>query len=97
MKQILKLSAAPAAVLGAMAFFATATPAAAIDYCRTDVTSGMRGCGFSSLDQCQATSSGRGGTCDVNPFPDGGNSGRNAFAYQPKPGSRHGAKPVGRQ
>jgi hypothetical protein len=43
MKQILKLSAAPAAILGAAAFFATATPAAATDYCRTEVTAGTRG------------------------------------------------------
>ena len=92
MKQILKLSAAPAAVLGAMAFFATATPAAAIDYCRTDVTAGVRGCGYTSLEQCQAMSSGRGGGCDVNPFSAGGSS--NAFAYQPKAGSKSRAKPV---
>src|SRR5258706_4452542 len=60
-KQILKISAAPAGVLCALAFFSTATPAAAapVDYCRTD-TSGMRGCGFSSLEQCQAMASGRG-------------------------------------
>src|SRR6476646_7624866 len=105
MKQILKLSAAPAAVLGAMAFFATATPAAAIDYCRTDVTAGVRGCGYSSLEQCQAMSSGRGGGCEVNPFPAGGSSNantagntaggsNNAFAYQPKPGSKIHAKPA---
>ncbi len=95
MKQILKLSAAPAAVLGALGFFAMATPAAATDYCRTDVTGGTRGCGYTSLEQCQAMSSGRGGTCDANPFPAGGNS--NAFAYQPKAGSKVGAKPVRKQ
>jgi len=92
MKQILKLSAAPAAVLGAMAFFATATPAAATDYCRMDVTAGVRGCGYSSLEQCQAMSSGRGGGCEVNPFPAGGSS--NAFAYQPKAGSKSRTKAV---
>jgi len=104
MKQILKLSAAPAAVLGAMAFFATATPAAAVDYCRTDVTAGVRGCGYSSLEQCQAMSSGRGGGCDVNPFPAGGSTNANtaggssnAFAYQPKAGSKNHTKPVRQQ
>jgi len=105
MKQILKLSAAPVAVLGAMAFFATATPAAAVDYCRTDVTAGVRGCGYSSLEQCQAMSAGRGGGCDVNPFPSGGSSNANtagntaggssnAFAYQPKAGSKSRTKAV---
>lgn len=48
-KQLLKISAAPAAMFCALAFFSTATPATAaqVDYCRTD-TSGMRGCGYSS-------------------------------------------------
>jgi len=96
MKQILKLSAAPAAVLGAAAFFATATPAAATDYCRTEVTAGTRGCGYTSLEQCQTMSSGRGGTCDVNPFPAGGSGDpSSAFAYQPKPGSKNRVKSVG--
>jgi hypothetical protein len=95
MKQILKLSAAPAAVLGTMAFFATATPAAATDYCRMDVTAGVRGCGYSSLEQCQAMSSGRGGGCEVNPFPAGGSS--NALAYQPQSGSKSRAKPARQQ
>jgi hypothetical protein len=59
-KQLLKISAAPAGVFCALAFFSTATPAAAaqVDYCRTD-TSGMRGCGYSSLEQCQAMASGQ--------------------------------------
>jgi hypothetical protein len=47
-RQVLKASAAPAAVFCALAFFTMATPATAapVDYCRTDTTSGMRGCGF---------------------------------------------------
>jgi hypothetical protein len=83
--QILKISAAPAAMFCALTFFMTTTPAAAspVDYCRTDITSGIRGCGFSSLEQCQAMSSGRGGGCFENPFPSGG-SGKSAYAYQPK-------------
>ena len=77
MKQFLKIYAAPAAALLATAFVATATPAAAaasVDYCRHDVTSGMRGCGYASLEQCQAMSSGRGGSCYENPFPEGGSA-----------------------
>src|SRR6267142_6900332 len=76
---ILKISAAPAGVLCALAFFSTATPAAAdpVDYCRTD-TSGMRGCGFSSLEQCQAMASGRGSNCYENPFPEGGKASSSA-------------------
>jgi hypothetical protein len=90
-KQILKISAAPAAVFCALAFFSTATPTAAapIDYCRHDVTSGMRGCGYTSLEQCQAMSSGRGGSCYENPFPEGGNARSSAYAYQPK---RHASR-----
>ncbi len=100
-KQILKISAVPAGVLCALAFFSTATPAAAaapVDYCRTD-TSGMRGCGFSSLEQCQAMASGRGSNCYENPFPQGastsGNASGSAYAYQPKHHASKGArKPV---
>jgi hypothetical protein len=102
-KQILKISAAPAAVFCALAFFSTATPAAAapVDYCRTD-TSGMRGCGYSSLEQCQAMASGRGSNCYENPFPEGasasGKASSSAFAYHPKHHASKGArKPVENQ
>jgi Protein of unknown function (DUF3551) len=104
MKQILKISAAPAGMLCALAFFSTATPAAAapVDYCRTD-TSGMRGCGFSSLEQCQAMASGRGSNCYENPFPEGGkasssvsrNASSGAYAYQPKHHASKGASSKG--
>jgi len=98
-KQILKISAAPATALFAMAFVAMATPAAAavsIDYCRHDVTSGMRGCGYTSLEQCQAMSSGRGGSCYENPFPENSaKASSGAYAYQPKyPVSKSARKPV---
>jgi hypothetical protein len=101
-KQILKMSAAAATALFATAFVATATPAAAasVDYCRHDVTSGMRGCGYTSLEQCQAMSAGRGGGCYENPFPEGGRSAStststSAYAYQPKqPVSKADRKPV---
>jgi Protein of unknown function (DUF3551) len=105
-KQFLKISAAPAAMFCALAFFSTATPAAAaqVDYCRTD-TSGMRGCGYSSLEQCQAMASGRGANCYENPFPQGASAkassskaSSSAYAYQPKHRASKGArKPVEHQ
>jgi hypothetical protein len=102
-KQVLKTGAAPAAIFGALAFFSTATPAAAapVDYCRTD-TSGMRGCGYSSLEQCQSMASGRGSNCYENPFPEGasasGKASNSAYAYQPKHHASKGArKPVEHQ
>jgi hypothetical protein len=98
MKQFLKMTAAPATGLFALAFVAMATPAAAAsyEYCRQDITSGMRSCSFSTLEQCQAMSSGRGGDCYRDPFL--GNS-SSAYAFQPKqqlskPGIRRAKKPV---
>jgi hypothetical protein len=93
MKQLLKMSAAPATALFALAFVGMTTPAAASpnEFCRQDITSGMRSCGFSTLEQCQAMSSGRGGDCYRDPyFADTG-----AYAYQPKhPLSKGARKPV---
>ena len=82
MKQLLKISAAPATALFALAYLAMATPAVAgpSEYCRQDVTSGMRSCSFETLEQCQAMSSGRGGTCYRDPLL----SDTSAYAYQPK-------------
>ena len=83
MKQLLKMTAAPATALFALAFVAMATPAAAGpgEYCRQDVTSGMRSCSFETMEQCQAMSSGRGGTCYRDPLLTNPSS---AYAYQPK-------------
>jgi Protein of unknown function (DUF3551) len=83
MKQLLTMSAAPATALFALAFVAMTTPAAAgpNEYCRQDVTSGMRSCGFATMEQCQAMSSGRGGSCYRDPFLVDTSS---AYAYQPK-------------
>ena len=103
MKHLLKVAAAPATAFVAMAFVAMATPAAAassVDYCRTDITSGMRGCGYTSAEQCHTMSAGRGGDCYPNPFPSNSSASNgtrtdNALAYQPKhPRSR---KPVANQ
>jgi hypothetical protein len=83
MKQLLKLAAAPAAALLALALAATAMPASAAEYCRQDVTSGMRSCSFDTLAQCHAMSLGRGGDCYRDPFL--ADTGK-ALAYQPKVG-----------
>jgi hypothetical protein len=81
MKQFLKMTVAPASAMLALAFVAMTTPASAGEYCRTDVSSHMQTCGFDSLEQCQAMSSGRGGSCDRDPFL---TDTRSAYAYQPK-------------
>src|SRR5258707_3500975 len=69
-KQLLKISAAPAGVFCALAFFSTATPAAGaqVGYFRT-ATSGMRAFGTSSLWQCQAMPSSGASNCYPDPFP----------------------------
>ena len=81
MKQLLKMTAAPATALFALAYVAMATPAAAAqyEYCRQDVSSAMRSCSFETMEQCQAMSSGRGGTCYRDPLLTS-----SAYAYQPK-------------
>jgi len=82
MKQLLKMTAAPAAALFALALGAmTPSAASAGEYCRTDVTSAMRSCSFDTMEQCQAMSSGRGGSCARDPFLADTSS---AYAYQPK-------------
>src|SRR5258708_37898163 len=71
-----------AAGLFALAFVGmTSTAASAGEYCRWDVTSHMKSCSFDTLEQCQATSSGRGGDCARDPFLA---SPSTAYAYQPK-------------
>jgi hypothetical protein len=90
MKQFLKITAAPASAMFALALMAMASPASAApgEFCRTD-SSVMRSCSYSTLEQCQASSSGRGGTCDRDPFYA---NPTNALAYAPKHG--HHAKGV---
>jgi hypothetical protein len=95
MQRFFKLSAAPVAGLFAMALVAAATPATAgsNEYCRQDVTSGMRSCSFATMEQCQAMSSGRGGACYRDPLlPEAGITG--AYAYAPLDGARRASKPV---
>jgi hypothetical protein len=69
MKQLFKMSAAPATALFALAFAAMTMPtaASASEYCRQDITSGMRSCSFDTMEQCKGMSSGRGGDCYRDP------------------------------
>jgi hypothetical protein len=82
-----------AAALSTLAFVAFAAPAAqASEYCGVD-DSGMRGCGYATLEQCLVTLSGRHGTCMRDPFYDDASAKlkgvSNALAYQPKHGRAH--------
>jgi hypothetical protein len=84
MKSVLKLIAVAAAVR-ALTIVAIPTDALAGEYCLTE-TSGMRGCGFATVQQCLDTLSGTGGTCARDPFHRDPNS---ALAYQPKRSHSH--------
>ena len=92
---LFKLSAAPMAGLCAMTLVAVATPASAgtNEYCRQDAISGMRSCSFASMEQCQAMSSGIGGTCYRDPFLPQGNA-TSAFAYAPLRGGHRAKSPA---
>jgi hypothetical protein len=68
------------AALCTTAYLAFPTPASAGEYCRKDVTSQVVSCSFDSLEQCQATSSGRGGDCFRDPWVPA----RDALAYAPR-------------
>jgi len=92
-RSLLKWSLVPLAALAAMAFVSSATQASAGEYCRKDVTSQVVSCGFDSLDQCQWTSSGRGGDCYRDPWLPAAD----ALAYAPhalhaRPAAHHAAK-----
>jgi len=84
MESIRKLIAV-AAALPVLTLAAIPTSAVADDYCRTD-SSGTRACGFVAKQQCLAMASGRGGTCDPNPFYKDPNS---ALAYLPNGNHSH--------
>jgi len=86
---------ASAAALSAFAFFMMAAPAAHADeYCLTG-NQAAHGCGYPSMETCQASAAGLGGMCK----PAASNSATNpsdAQAYQPKQAhsksARHPAK-----
>jgi hypothetical protein len=89
MKSIHKLMTA-ATAFSALAMLAFAAPAAqAGEFCSIN-SSGMRGCGFESLAQCQASMAGQNGTCMRDPYLQ---DARTALAYQPIKGHKHAAKP----
>jgi hypothetical protein len=96
MKEFLKATTAPAAaLLAAIAFAAITTPdASAAEFCRRDVTGHMTGCGFTSMEQCQAASAGIGGDCFRDPNL---NDSKNAYAYHPEsPRSKGGSPRAGK-
>ena len=66
-QSFLKWSVASTTALAAMASVSSTTPASAGEYCRRDVTSQVVSCSFDSLEQCEWTSSGRGGDCFRDP------------------------------
>ncbi len=81
---------APAAALMAVASFGalTTSTATAGEFCRQDVSGHMTGCGFATMEQCQASSAGIGGDCFRDPNlaatqPNNQTNPHNAFAYQP--------------
>ena len=83
---ISKLLTASAAALCTLAFVSFAAPSAqAGQFCSTD-SSGMRGCGYETLAQCQATQAGKNGTCAPDPFYQ---NPKNALAYSPTQGRAH--------
>jgi hypothetical protein len=89
----LKWSAVPIAALIAMGFISSVRPASAGEYCRKDVTSQVVSCSFDTLEQCQWTSSGRGGDCFRDPWRPAADT----LAYAPhalhaRPAAHHAAK-----
>ena len=95
MKEFLKATTAPAAaLLAALAFAAMTTPdASAAEFCRTDVSGHMTSCGFDSMAQCQASSSGIGGDCFRDPYL---NDSKNAYAYHPESPVRGAPRTAGK-
>jgi Protein of unknown function (DUF3551) len=89
MTTISKMTASAGALM-ALAFVALSAPAAqAGEYCTTN-TSGMRGCGYNTMEQCQAAVAGMNGSCYRDPFlADNGNS--NALVMQSKHATQRGA------
>jgi hypothetical protein len=85
MNAFAKLIAPAAALIAAASFGAlTTSTATAGEFCRQDVTGHMTGCGFSTMEQCQAASAGIGGDCFRDPNLANSQTGdHNAFAYQP--------------
>jgi hypothetical protein len=89
----LKWSVVPIAALIAMGFISSARPASAGEYCRKDVTSQVVSCSFDTLEQCQWTSSGRGGDCFRDPWlPAAGTLAYAPHALHARPAAHPAAK-----
>jgi hypothetical protein len=93
MTAALRATTIPAATLAAaiaLGGLFSPPPARAGEYCSWD-TDYMTDCGFSSMEQCQASRSGRGGDCFRDPFLKDNSTAtinRNAYAYSPRPSHR---------
>jgi hypothetical protein len=86
---VLKAAAIPAALAAAITLGAVFAPSAvrAGEFCSLD-TDHVWGCGFSSMEQCEATVSGVNGVCSRNPFAKDESVAtidRNVYAYAPRP------------
>ena len=70
MSKGIAFSAMAKSALAGATLLSAAEPVAAreYEYCREDYSSGMRQCGFATVEQCVAMISGRGGSCSRNPF-----------------------------
>ena len=70
MSKAITFSTIAVVALAGAAFFGSADPSAAknYEYCRYDYISRMQSCSFDTMEQCLASASGRGGTCDRDPF-----------------------------
>jgi len=93
MKPTSRTFTASAATLFAFAFFVMTAPAVhADDYCITNGAQAAHGCGYPTMEACQAASAGIGGQCAA-----AASSSKNpsdALAYQPKqPRSRSALRP----
>jgi hypothetical protein len=91
MKSLTKFIAVAAAVR-ALTLVAMPTTAVAGEYCLTN-TSGMKGCGFATAQQCLDSLAGTSGSCARDPFYQDPNS---ALAYHPKRSNSHSKKTVER-
>src|ERR1700741_1994208 len=79
---ILRNLAASAAILSASALFVMTAPAARADeYCITNGAQAAHGCGYPTMEACQAASSGIGGMCSER---GGSTTLNNSFPHQQK-------------
>jgi hypothetical protein len=92
MKPTSKTFTASAATLFTFVFFVMTAPAVhADDYCITNGAQAAHGCGYPTMEACQAASAGIGGSCAAAPSS---KNPSDALAYQPKqPRARSALRP----